>query len=312
MSTITLRNTKGSALTFTEGDANFTNLNADKLENLSEDTSPQLGADLDVNDFKIKSLSGKDVRIEAGNKLYLGDIQWPYTPAATIAGTVTTVDTNRNPNVLQLSNIGAIQTNNIITFTGSDVTTVGLVVGTEYKVNAIVNSNQIELVPAAGGGTISFNALSNPSAFAYSVSVPATIANSSVLTYNNGILTWAASGGGAWTSNVDASSFELQNVNLKGYREVINDLGTTDSPILNVQNGNVQKVTITNGLALISFSNQQVGQSMTLVVTGTGAATGTGSYVFAGGNKTLTTKSIISIFYDGTTYWASIATDFQA
>ena len=74
MSTITLRNTKGSALTFTEGDANFTNLNADKLENLSEDTSPQLGADLDVNDFKIKSLSGKDVRIEAGNKLYLGDI----------------------------------------------------------------------------------------------------------------------------------------------------------------------------------------------------------------------------------------------
>jgi hypothetical protein len=36
---------------------------------------------------------------------------------------------------------------------------------------------------------------------------------------------------------------------------------------------------------------------------------------FAGGTKTLTTAAnstdIISVFYDGTTYWASLSTDFK-
>lgn len=87
MSTIVLRNVKGSALTFAEGDANFSNLNTDKVEltdlsvtqasasgtgtlsynnatgvftytppdltaklsNVVEDTTPQLGGDLDLN-----------------------------------------------------------------------------------------------------------------------------------------------------------------------------------------------------------------------------------------------------------------------
>jgi len=89
MSTIVLRNVKGSALTFAEGDANFNNLNTDKVEltdlsvtqasasgtgtlsynnttgvftytppdltavggisNVVEDTTPQLGGDLDLN-----------------------------------------------------------------------------------------------------------------------------------------------------------------------------------------------------------------------------------------------------------------------
>jgi|TARA_R110002153_G_C13146187_1_gene481508 hypothetical protein len=60
MSTLVLRNTKGSALTFTEGDANFTNLNADKLENLSEDTTPQLGGDLDCNGNVVENLELSD------------------------------------------------------------------------------------------------------------------------------------------------------------------------------------------------------------------------------------------------------------
>jgi len=48
MSTIVTRAGKGSALTWTEGDANFTNLNNDKLQNIVEDTTPQLGGNLDV------------------------------------------------------------------------------------------------------------------------------------------------------------------------------------------------------------------------------------------------------------------------
>lgn len=155
MATIVLRSTKGSALTFAEGDANFSNLNTDKLENVSEDTSPQLGGNLDCNG----------------------------------------------------------------------------------------------------------NTVSNPV--------------------------------------------------LQDYAETIYSLGSTDSPSISVSNGNVQSVTISSGLSLPAFSDAATGQSVTLLVSGSGTCSGTGSHKFAGGNTTLTTSSVVSIFYDGTTYFTSIATDFQ-
>ena len=63
MATIVTRSGKGSPLTHTEGDSNFTNLNTDKLENISEDSSPQLGANLDVNGNQIVSVSNQNVKI---------------------------------------------------------------------------------------------------------------------------------------------------------------------------------------------------------------------------------------------------------
>lgn len=99
---------------------------------------------------------------------------------------------------------------------------------------------------------------------------------------------------------------------LKDYKETVYSLGTTDTPSLSVSNGNVQTLTITSGLTLPAFTDAATGQTITLIVSGSGTASGTGAYKFAGGNKTLTTSSVISIFYDGTTYWTSIATDFQS
>ena len=88
MSTIYTRATKGSALTWTEGDANITNLNNDKIEDIVEDTTPQLGGDLDVNGQAIVSASNGNVRIEpngSGNislapatgKIILGALSFP-------------------------------------------------------------------------------------------------------------------------------------------------------------------------------------------------------------------------------------------
>lgn len=155
MATIVTRTGKGSALTFAEGDANFTNLNDDKLENISEDTTPQLGGDLDCGNFVVSDLK------------------------------------------------------------------------------------------------------------------------------------------------------------LQEYKEIIHSLGSTDTPTLDPANGNVQTVTITSGLTLSAFTGVAAGQSITLIVNGTGTASGAAGYLFAGGNTTLTTLSVVSIFYDGTNYLASIATDFQ-
>jgi len=111
--------------------------------------------------------------------------------------------------------------------------------------------------------------------------------------------------------NLDGQGNTVSNVELSDYREEIHALGSTDTPTIDVANGNVQTVTISSGLTLPGFLNPQAGQSVTLIVTGSGTASGTASYKFAGGLTDLTTESVISIFYDGTTYYASIATDFQ-
>jgi hypothetical protein len=117
--------------------------------------------------------------------------------------------------------------------------------------------------------------------------------------------------GDANFTNLNNDKLEASGGTLTGYSETIYSLGSTDSPTIAVANGNVQTVTISSGLSLPAFTNASAGESVTLLVTGSGTATGTAAYKFAGGNTTLTSYSVVSIIYDGTTYWASIATDFQ-
>lgn len=216
MSTIVLRSVKGSALTFAEGDDNFNNLNTDKLESISEDTTPQLGGDLDLNNFSITQNDDNPITV------------------LTVAGVAGSPDTSIN------------------------LTTAA---GQYIKIREDITNTDISINAASG------------------------------TTFNGGL---------------------VKDTVLQDYAETIYAIGTTDSPTITISNGNVQTVTISSALALPAFSDAAAGQSVTLLVDGTGTASGTGAYVFAGGNKTLTTSSVVSIFYDGTTYWTSIATDFQA
>jgi|TARA_R110000803_G_scaffold174417_1_gene237029 hypothetical protein len=196
VSTIVLRNTKGSALSFTEGDANFTNLNNDKLEL----TNLSVGAD------------------------------------ASASGT------------------GGISYNNA---TGSFTYTP-------------------PIIPSSGIGNVVDDA---------SPQLGGTL---------------------------DCQGEIISNPILQDYAETIDTLGSTDAPTLTVSSGNVKTVTITSGLTLGAFSDAATGQSVTLIVSGGGNVTGTGAYKFANGTKTLVSDSVISIFYDGTTYWTSVATNYTA
>jgi len=144
-------------------------------------------------------------------------------------------------------------------------------------------------------------------------SIPAP-SNGQVLSWDNPTGKWMAMNAPApsfLTQDLNGGGFELSDIELKEYTETIHSLGSTDNPTLDPANGNVQTVTISTNLNLPSFNNETAGQSITLIVSGTGTASGSGAYKFAGGNKTLTTNSVISIFYDGITYWASISTDYQ-
>ena len=71
MATIVTRAGKGSALTHNEADANFTNLNTDKLENVSEDTTPTLGGELDANSNKIVNVTDPTANQDAATKAYV-------------------------------------------------------------------------------------------------------------------------------------------------------------------------------------------------------------------------------------------------
>jgi hypothetical protein len=104
MSTIVTRATKGSALTWTEGDANITNLNNDKIESVAEDTSPQLGGNLDVNGKQIVSTANGNIAIVPDGS---GNIQ--LTPASghvTISATNFPTGTGTSGQVLSTDGTG--------------------------------------------------------------------------------------------------------------------------------------------------------------------------------------------------------------
>ena len=100
------------------------------------------------------------------------------------------------------------------------------------------------------------------------------------------------------------------------YNENVYSLGTTSGTIApDATNGNVQTITLNGNLTLNAFTNPVAGQSITLIINTNGTGrTLTSTMKFAGGEKTLSTTSttdVISVFYDGTNYWASLAKDFK-
>jgi hypothetical protein len=90
--------------------------------------------------------------------------------------------------------------------------------------------------------------------------------------------------------------------------------GATITP--DVANGNIQTVTLTDNVTFSAFSNPVAGQSLTLFVIqdATGSRTLTSTMKFAGGSKTLSTTAnsidIITAYYDGTTYYATLSKAF--
>ena len=285
MSTLVLRNTKGSALTFAEGDANFTNLNNDKLEDITAES--------------------------------IGDLSDVNITGSPSGGSVQDIDDVRNPNVITLNDPDGILAYNIrIRFTGNDVSGSNLAVGTDYWIAASIGNDQYEITDTNNGSPIALNDTGIFGDFNWEAPdvVSGAIFNGQSLVWDSANSRFNAGSASlnVFTNNVAGAGFELDNIKLKGYRETIHDNGNNDNPSLLVQNGNVQKVTITTNLNLPDFTNAQAGDSITLLVTGSGNVTGTGSYKFADGNKALISNSVVSIFYDGTTYWTSIASDFQA
>jgi len=318
MATIVTRSGKGSALTFAEGDANFTNLNNDKLENI---TNENIG---DLSDVTIAAASnGQVLAYDSATS------QWLNTTLSSSS----TLDALTDTNITGLAdgqyltyNSGSSEWQNV-SFNQSldDLSDVSVSSAGPGQVLGFVSGSW---QPTTVSTKTDLNSLDD-----VTISNPST---GNILQYGpSGWENQAASFqlssdfGPQLAANLDSNDFSITNSNAggdvtlspnSGGKSIVNNinyyetpyaLGSTDTPTINVANGNVQTVTITSGLTLPTFTSAITGQSVTLIVTGSGTATGASGYKFAGGSTTLTSFSVVSVYYDGTNYWASIATDFQ-
>jgi hypothetical protein len=226
----------------------------DELENVVEDTTPQLGGDLDVNGYNIISVSNGDIDISPNGtgKINLDGLSWP-----TSDGT--------NNQVIKTDGAGNLSFTTITS-----------------GITDVVNDTTPQL-----GGSLDVN-------------------GQSIVSVSNGNIVLAPNGTGK--TKVSALNYNEGAIYSVTYASTI----TPD-----VANGNVQTVTLTGNVTFSAFSNPVAGQSLTLKVVqdGTGSRTLTSTMKFAGGSKTLTTAAnsidIITVYYDGTNYFASLGKDFK-
>lgn len=248
------------------GNLSWTTISSGGISNVVEDTTPQLGGDLDVQDFKLTSTGAT------------GDI--------TIKAKTVSNNINLDANNLYIGN-ATTGTSMFVTTANNKDLTIETYGGASLILRRSANGN-VELSPT-GTGKVLLGSLSFPSSDGSA----------------NAILKTDGSGNLSLTNTI------------KAYNEgSIYDLGTTGGTVApNVANGNVQKITLNSALTLNAFTSPVAGQSLTLIIYGGTSYTSiTSTMKFAGGVKTLTATAgcidIVSIYYDGTTYFASLGKGF--
>jgi hypothetical protein len=266
MSTIVTRASKGSALTWEEGDANLTNLNTDKLEFTSLSASTSGDGSLTYNNT-------------TGQFTYTGPGVTQYRAAFSGGTGITITDGAIATTITQYTDALARLSLSAGTGISYDSAT-GVITST---VTPGIASVSADTTPALGGNL-------NVSTF-------------SLVSSSNGNITVTPNGTGRTVAN------------RLNYNEAVHSIGTTSGTVApNATNGNVQTITLNGNLTLNAFTSPVAGQSITLIVNTNGTGrTLTSTMKFAGAEKTLSTTNttdIISVFYDGTNYWASLSKGF--
>ncbi len=310
----------GNVLTYNAGSSQWqaSAPAASGIASVSADTSPMLGGNLDVNsnnifnnsgDFKVSISSLKYPSADGTNGQVLSTDGAGNIVFSTITSGITDVVSDTTP---QLGGNLDVNGNSIVS-TGSG--------NISLKVNnstpqIVLEANNIIIEPNSGvtavRSNLSFGVL-NSDATLTTRGTGDLILNTNSGTSSGSIRIYDGSNGNIVVEPNGTGMTQLNNIE---YHEKIYSLGTTSGTITpDVVNGNVQTITLNGNLTFSEFSNPVAGQSLTLIVnTGGTSRTLTSTMKFAGGSKTLSTTNttdIISVFYDGTNYWASLAKDFK-
>jgi hypothetical protein len=379
--TIVTRAGKGSALTWTEGDTNLTNLrdatvtlkagtggtdvvsdlngtvtlvagtnislsgdNTAKtvtitntagagIASLSADATPTLGGDLIVNGYSIKATGSNSVNIRYGASGYFsiglaagGAQNWPTAEGSTgtflktdgagqlswAAPTVSLV--SPGPIGSTTASTGAFTTltaSTSVSFSPSGAITLNpTTAGT-------INNMSIGATTASTGRFTTVQSTVTTGTAPFTVASTTNVANLNASSLNGATFSApGAIGGGTAAAGTFTTLTSTGRTVIKDLTETIATVTYAATITPDVANGTVQKVTLTGAVTFSAFANPVTGQSLTLFVIqdATGSRLLTSTMKFSGGTKTLSTAAnavdIITVFYDGTNYYASLAKAF--
>jgi hypothetical protein len=323
--TITGTPSLGHILRYTANNV-FENVAAGYLSALAGDSSPQLGGNLNVNGNAIVSTSNGNIRIEpngSGNimitptsgQIILGSTNYPT--ATPTSGQVLTAGTGGQLSWSTPSSGGIA---NVVEDTSPEL-------GGDLDVlSRVIKSTEGDVILSSASGNGFFaqgdwlglgkSARTSPIDI-YTVGSQSLNFYTDNGAYGNGSPQIQLIKGANGNIVITPCGTGKTRVNAINYNEgTIYDLGTTGGTIApNVTNGNVQKITLNSALTINAFTTPVAGQSLTLIIYGGTSYTSiTSTMKFAGGIKTLTGTSgcidILSVYYDGTTYFASLGKGF--
>ena len=276
--------TDGSADQFlkTDGSGNLswsTAAGGGSMNHLIDDTTPQLGGSLDVNGFNITSASG-DIAITPGGtgQISLDGQKWPAS------------DGNANE-TLMTDGAGNLSYTPFI----KEITAgTGISINTDSAGIIEINSTASGGDNVAEGDNIS---ISQPdSSGSKTISLRSTL-----------------------NQPINGGDQQLSDLFFKNYGEFVYTSGSTTGTISpNPHNGVVQKITLTGSITINGLATTTTGDSVTMIIkqpSSGGPYTLSSTMKFAGGSKTLSTGAneidVLTIFYDGTDYLASLSTNFS-
>jgi len=271
---ITKYSVKGSPLTTSELDTNFQNLADATVSVTAGSGGTQVTSDLNGN---ITLVAGSGISLTGNNT------------AKTI--TITNTSSSNIFNTIAVSG-----QSNVVADSSTDTLT--LVAGTGISITTNASTDSITI-----NNTASTDLLSD---LTPQLGGNLDVNGQSIVSVSNGNIVISPNGSGK--TKISSINYNEGPIYTISYASTI----TPD-----VSNGNVQQVTLTGNVTFNAFSNPVAGQSLTLIVKqdATAGRTLTSTMKFLSGLKTLSVVpnaiDVITVFYDGTNYLASLGKNFK-
>ena len=339
--------TKSDTLTQAELDNNFIDLLQNKLTDIVDDITPTLGGALDANSnnfTNVGTINSHTIPGGSGTFALTSDISASSGITTVTAGTGITVQQDDSAGEVTISATSSFAPASPGEL-GASTPDVGNF--TDLKVKSASSTvKELQLHDQDNSNYVGFKAPTSVSTNKVYVLPSTDGTNGQVLQTDGGAnLSWATAGGGGITdinggSNItvtqdsaggvtlsqetlsnplNMNDQQLSNLSIKNYGEIVYTGGSDTGTITpNPNEGSVQKITLSGSITLNEFNSPASGDSMTLIVkqpASGGPYTLSSTMKFAGGTKTLSTTAnaidIITIFYDGTDYLASLSTNFS-
>lgn len=192
----------------------------------------------------------------------------------------------------------------------------------------IGNGSQLTGISGGGGGSNISNGTSNVSIAVANgnvtfgvngISNVLTVSDNTLTVIANGNITLSGTGSQISGANlISATNGNIGNLQLKIYEETLPNAANTSTSISpDVSTGSIFRYTANANFTMNTLTNAVAGTSATIIITqdATGNRILTSNMKYAGGGKILSTTAnttdIISVFYDGTTYYATLSKGYS-